>query len=148
MHIPPPSYFYTHLLHLYSTFLKHTRTCFNPPLTFCVSFYCPHNPMVSLRYPIGIIEQGQMIKRPITINAGEIKNSSQLLLLSFSNVNQCPSLTHTHTHQPYQFNRLGLLRLFEEKVRHLRKRSEETPGGEGRRRGGGGGGGSAVSELR
>lgn len=43
-----------------------------------------------------------MIKRPITINAGEIKNSSQLLLLSFSNVNQHPSpplpYTHTHTH--------------------------------------------------
>lgn len=46
---------------------------------------------MSLRYPIGIIEPGQMIKRPITINAGEIKNSSQLLLLSFSDVNQCPS---------------------------------------------------------
>lgn len=53
---------------------------------------------MSLQYPIGIIEQGQIIKRPITINAGEIKHSSQLLLLSFSDINQCPSPTHTLSH--------------------------------------------------
>ena len=46
---------------------------------------------VSLRHPIGIIEQGQMIKGPMTINAGEIKNSSHLLHLAFSGVSQCSS---------------------------------------------------------
>lgn len=92
--IPPPCYFCSHLLHLYSTFLDSARTgacaCLNPLYSRC-------SLTVSQRYPIGIIEQGQMIKGPMTINAGEIKNSSHLLHLSFSSVSQCPSPPFRHT---------------------------------------------------
>lgn len=85
------------------------------------SFYSGGNLTVSLCYSIGIIEVGQMIKRPITINAGEIKNSSHLLHLSFSDINHSPSLIYPRS----CWGCLGMPCLFKEKSSDISKENKD-----------------------